>query len=60
MTRPITMTEEPDDATRHHLREALRHIDAAQDGDLRKTNDVALEEVAKTVSTVLREYEQDE
>lgn len=43
------------------LREALQHLSEARDsGDLRKTNTVTLEEVENTVSTVLREYEQDE
>ena len=47
--------------TERHLREALRHLSEAREaGDLRKTNVVALEEVSKTVSTVLREYEGDE
>ncbi|AEH37399.1 hypothetical protein [Halopiger xanaduensis] len=47
--------------TDQHLRRALRHLSEARDGDdLRKTNAVALEEVENTVSTVLREYEQDE
>ncbi|MDJ1430582.1 hypothetical protein [Halostagnicola sp. A-GB9-2] len=54
------MTEEPEDETEHHLREALQHISEARDGELRKTNDVALEEVSKTVSAVLREHRQDE
>jgi len=52
-----TTTTETDD----HLRAALRHLEAArQQGDLRKTNAVALENVSNTVSTVLREYEGDE
>ena len=47
--------------TEQHLREALQHLSAARDsGDLRKTNAVAIEEVENTVSTVLREYQQDE
>lgn len=47
--------------TEQHLREALQHLSAARDADdIRKTNAVALEEVENTVSTVLREYEQDE
>ena len=47
--------------TEQHLREALQHLSEARDSDdLRKTNAVALEEVENTVSTVLREYEQDE
>ena len=47
--------------TEQHLRQALQHLSAARDSDdLRKTNAVALEEVENTVSTVLREYQQDE
>ncbi|WP_339104435.1 hypothetical protein [Haloterrigena salinisoli] len=50
-----------DTETEQHLREALRHLSEARDADdLRKTNAVALEEVENTVSTVLREHEQDE
>ncbi|WP_195893088.1 hypothetical protein [Halopiger djelfimassiliensis] len=46
--------------TERHLREALGHLSAARrNGDLRKTNAVALEEVENTVSSVLREYERD-
>ncbi|WP_436347659.1 hypothetical protein [Natronorubrum sp. FCH18a] len=56
------MTEESDAerGTEYHLRAALNHLGEAQDGDLRKTNAVALEEVSNTVSSVLREHEQDE
>ncbi|WP_293029628.1 hypothetical protein [Natronococcus sp.] len=54
------MTEENDHPTEHHLREALRHLGEAQDGDLRKTNAAAIEEVSDTVSAVLRERERDE
>ncbi|WP_175607242.1 hypothetical protein [Natrinema saccharevitans] len=55
------MTENTDPDTERHLREALRHLGTAQDdGDLRKTHAVALEEVSNTVSSVLREYEGDE
>lgn len=54
------MTGENDNQTEHHLREAIRHLNEAQDGDLRKTNAVAIEEVLNTVSTVLREHTQDE
>ncbi|MDQ2051431.1 hypothetical protein RBH26_13185 [Natronolimnohabitans sp. A-GB9] len=54
------MTDDTDSETEHHLREALRHLRAAQEGDLRKTNAVAIEEVSNTVSTVLREHEEDE
>ncbi|MFP8954243.1 hypothetical protein ACLI4Z_14930 [Natrialbaceae archaeon A-arb3/5] len=47
--------------TERHLREALQHLRKAQESDdLRKTNAVALEEVSNTVSSVLREHEQDE
>ncbi|WP_165875301.1 hypothetical protein [Natrarchaeobius chitinivorans] len=53
------MTDTEDDLTGHHLREALRHIERARDGDLRKTNDAALEQVTDTVAAVLREYEHD-
>ncbi|SEV88057.1 hypothetical protein [Natrinema salifodinae] len=45
--------------TEYHLREALQHLSEAQDGDLRKTNAVVIEEVSNTVSTVLREYTRD-
>ena len=54
------MSDDDPTDVEHHLREALRHLDEAQDGDLRKTHVVALEEVAKTVSTVLREYQNGE
>ncbi len=54
------MSEKSEDETEYHLRKGLQHINAARDGELRKTNDVALEEVSKTVSAVLREYSQDE
>ena len=54
------MTEERDDATEHHLREAIRHLSEARDGDLRKTNAAALEEVSDTVSTILRERDDEE
>lgn len=55
------MTGENDHETEYHLREAIRHLSQAQEeGDLRKTNAVAIEEVLKTVSTVLREHSQDE
>ncbi|EMA42598.1 hypothetical protein [Halobiforma nitratireducens] len=47
------------DDTEHHLREALRHLEAARDGDLRKTNAVAVEEVSDTITAVLQEYEED-
>ncbi|WP_162989773.1 hypothetical protein [Natronorubrum halophilum] len=55
------MTDEtdPEREMEMHLREALRHLGEAQQGDLRKTNAVALEEVSNTVSSVLREHEQD-
>ncbi|WP_092928970.1 hypothetical protein [Natrinema hispanicum] len=62
--RPLprtTMTDTTDTETSEHLRAALRHLEAArQQGELRKTNAVALENVSNTVSTVLREYEGDE
>ncbi|SDJ92162.1 hypothetical protein [Natronorubrum texcoconense] len=54
------MPDETEHETEHHLREALRHLGDAQQGDLRKTNAVALEEVSNTLSSVLREHEQDE
>ncbi len=54
------MTDDTDPETERHLREALRHLGKALDGDLRKTNAIALEEVSNTLSTVLREYESDE
>ncbi|WP_201293947.1 hypothetical protein [Natronorubrum halalkaliphilum] len=54
------MTDDTDHDTETHLQEALRHLGEAQKGNLRKTNAVALEEVTNTVSTVLREHEQDE
>lgn len=54
------MTEENDHQTEHHLQEAIRHLSKAQDGDLRKTNAVAIEDVSDTVSTVLREQDRDE
>ncbi|MFC4543760.1 hypothetical protein ACFO5R_17675 [Halosolutus amylolyticus] len=55
------MTGETDHDTEYHLREALRHLGAAQDrDDLRKTNAVAIEEVSQTIATVLSEHSQDE
>lgn len=55
------MTEDTGSDTERHLREALRHLgEARDDEDLRKTHSVALEEVSNTVSSVLREYEDDE
>ncbi|AXR78220.1 hypothetical protein [Natrarchaeobaculum sulfurireducens] len=54
------MTDDEHIDTEYHLREALRHLDEAQAGDLRKTHSVALEEVSTTVSTVLRERSADE
>lgn len=55
------MTDENVHDVEHHLREALQHLsDARESDDLRKTHDVALEEVSNTVSSVLREHEQDE
>ena len=54
------MTDESTRDAEHHLREALRHLsDARESDELRKTHDVALEEVSNTVSSVLREHEQD-
>lgn len=54
------MTEENEQPTEHHLREAIRHLSEAQNGDLRKTNATVIEDVSDTVSTVLREQERDE
>ncbi|WP_165872040.1 hypothetical protein [Natrarchaeobius halalkaliphilus] len=54
------MTDPTDRLTEHHLREALRHLEAAREGDLRKTNAVAIDEVSNTVAAVFREYEYDE
>ncbi|WP_440769686.1 hypothetical protein [Natronorubrum sp. DTA28] len=54
------MTDETEHETEYHLREALHHLGEAQQGDLRKTNAVALEKVSNTLSSVLREHEQDE
>ncbi|AGB36933.1 hypothetical protein [Natronococcus occultus] len=54
------MTENGNEETEHHLREAVRHLSEAQDGDLRKTNAVALEEVSDTVSTILHEQDDEE
>ncbi|SIR74468.1 hypothetical protein [Natronorubrum thiooxidans] len=53
------MTDETESQIEHHLREALRHLNEAQDGDLRKTNAIALEQVSNTVSMVLREHSED-
>ncbi|WP_165874853.1 hypothetical protein [Natrarchaeobius oligotrophus] len=53
------MTQSDGTQTERHLRAALRHLERARDGDLRKTNDAAIEEVSNTVATVLREHEQD-
>ena len=54
------MTEPNDHDTEYHLREALRHLTNAQDGALRKTHAVAIEEVSNTVATVLNEHSRDE
>lgn len=55
------MTGANDHDTEYHLREALRHLGEARDeGDLRKTNAVAIEEVSNTIATVLNEYNRDE
>ncbi|EMA35560.1 hypothetical protein SAMN05444422_104255 [Halobiforma haloterrestris] len=52
--------DDADHGAEYHLREALRHLNEAREtGDLRKTNDVALEEVSDTVASVLNEYDQD-
>lgn len=54
------MTDDIDpNETERHLREALRHLNEAREGELRKTNAVAIAEVSNTVSTVLREHEED-
>lgn len=54
------MSEETSIDVERHLREALRHLNEARAADdLRKTNDVALAEVSNTVSSVLREHEND-
>ncbi|WP_186336480.1 hypothetical protein [Natrarchaeobaculum aegyptiacum] len=53
------MTDDGEPDVERHLREALQHLDDAQEGDLRKTHSVALEEVSKTVGTVLRERQSD-
>ena len=53
--------DETEIGTEQHLRRALQHLSEARDGDdLRKTNAVAISEVENTVSTVLREYQEDE
>ncbi|WP_254763435.1 hypothetical protein [Natrinema marinum] len=55
------MADENETDIERHLRQTLRHLNEAQEADdLRKTNAVALEEVSNTVSSVLREYEDDE
>lgn len=54
------MTEEENHQTEYHLQEALRHLSEVQNGSLRRSNAVAIEEVANIVSRVLREYNQDE
>jgi hypothetical protein len=56
----VPMTEENEQPTEHHLREAIRHLSEARDGDLRKTNATVIEDVSDTVSTVLREQERGE
>ncbi|ELY96992.1 hypothetical protein C482_14514 [Natrialba chahannaoensis JCM 10990] len=57
---PANDSTAADGSPEAHLREALRHLDAARDtGELRKTHTVALEEVARTITTVLREHETD-
>lgn len=54
------MTENNDHDVEYHLREALRHLGEAQEkGDLRKTNDVAIEQVSQTIASVLNEHSQD-
>ncbi|WP_200840336.1 hypothetical protein [Natrialba sp. INN-245] len=54
------MSPNDETLTEHHLREALRHLECARNGDLRKTNDVAIAQVTDTVAAVLSEYEHDE
>lgn len=54
------MTDDEHTDADFHLRAALRHLENAQDGDLRKTHSVALEEVSTTVGTILRERSADE
>ncbi|WP_195892479.1 hypothetical protein [Halopiger goleimassiliensis] len=54
------MTDDDQPDVEHHLREALRHLETAQNGDLRKTHAVALEEVSTTIGTVLQEQRSDE
>ncbi|NGM71589.1 hypothetical protein G6M89_21835 [Natronolimnobius sp. AArcel1] len=51
---------ETDPDVEHHLRKALQHLgEASEADDLRKTNAVALEDVSRTISSVLREYRHD-
>ena len=57
---PVPMTDENERTTEHHLREAIRDLSEARDGELRKTNATVIEDVSDTVSTVLREQERDE
>ncbi|WP_246999905.1 hypothetical protein [Halosolutus gelatinilyticus] len=54
------MTGEHDHDVEYHLREALRHLGEAQEnGELRKTNDVAIDQVSNTIASVLNEHNQD-
>lgn len=55
------MSGEHDHDVEYHLREALQHLAAAQEqGDLRKTNDVAIDQVSNTIASVLNEHNRDE
>lgn len=53
------MTDEAHNQTADDLREALRHLGEAQNGDLRRTHEVAIEQAARTIARVLREHEED-
>jgi hypothetical protein len=53
------MNGERDTTAADHLREALKHLQDAREGDLRKTHAVAVEEAARTVARVLDEHERD-
>lgn len=54
------MTDEEHDKVNHHLQEALDHLNKAQEGNLRQTNNVAVNEVATTLADILRERKRDE
>lgn len=56
----MPMPGEKDHEPEYHLRKALRHLNEAQNGNLRQTNATAVQKVSDTIATVLRERKEDE